>query len=150
MPRCDLFLKISFLRLLLPYSSLCTAWKEKSNNRMYGFIRQGKRLGRNTKRWEKTYYSNIKEKIDWTGVQHDDGPENLQTENTNVILLKKPDALYVSCSNIHSIPFSSMNMELYPFSTNLTPPRILPFLREFNLIALQRASWDLNSSLVSA
>ena len=52
-------------------------------------------------------------------------------------------ASYVS--SIHAIPFYSMNMGLYHFSTCSTWPRILPFLREFNIVTLQRASWGLNS-----
>src|ERR1700722_17717247 len=53
-------------------------------------------------------------------------------------------ASYVS--SIHAIPFYSMNMGLYHFSTCSTWPRILPFLREVNIVTLQRASWGLNSS----
>ena len=53
-------------------------------------------------------------------------------------------ASYVS--SIHAIPFYSMNMGLYHFSTCSTRPRILPFLRELNMFTLQRAKWGLKSS----
>jgi hypothetical protein len=61
--------------------------------------------------------------------------------NTNVVFLKEPHVLRVLC-----FPFYSMNMGLYHFSTCSTRPRILPFLREFNIVTLQQASWGLNSS----
>jgi len=53
-------------------------------------------------------------------------------------------ASYVT--NIHAIPFYSMNIELYHFSTSSTRPWILPFLRELNMFTLQRAKWGLKSS----
>jgi hypothetical protein len=53
-----------------------------------------------------------------------------------------PRTLITNLTNLHqSIPLYSMNIGVHHFSTGSTWPRILPSLREFNMVTLQRASW---------
>jgi len=56
--------------------------------------------------------------------------------------MKEPHVLCVLCYQYsrYSLLF------LYHFSTGSTRPRILPFLRELNVVTLQRAKWGLKSS----
>jgi len=56
--------------------------------------------------------------------------------------MKEPHVLCVLCYQYsrYSLLF------LYHFSTGSTRPRILPFLRELNVVILQRAKWGLKSS----